>query len=76
MAKLKQWWDKFLASFKGSETIIWARIQYVFGVMLVAVNSVDFSAIITDRHLLVAYMFVNALVTEAMRRNREDWGGQ
>lgn len=76
MAKVKQWWDSFLASFKGSETIIWARTQYLFGILLTAVSSIDFSQFITDRHLLVAYMFINAVITEAARRNREDWSGQ
>ena len=66
-------WDKFRASFHGSETIIWARIQYVFGMLLVAVNSVDLSPYITDRHLLLAYMLCNAMITEVLRKNREDW---
>jgi hypothetical protein len=68
-------WHKFLASFHGSETIIWARVQYFFVLLLTAVNSVDLSPFITDRQLLVVYMLINAVVTEAVRKNREDWSG-
>lgn len=68
-------WYKFLASFHGSETIIWARTQYIFGVLLAAVHEVDLTPFISDRHLLVIYMLINAVITEALRNNREDWSG-
>lgn len=64
---------RFLASFHDSEVILWARSQYLMLAIYTAMQSVDMSSIISDRHLLQGYIFANALVTELLRRNREDW---
>lgn len=75
IAFLKREWGYVIGTFRGSETIIWARLQYVFGVLLAAFHSVDLTPFISDKNLLIAYMFVNAIITEGARRNREDWSG-
>lgn len=75
IAWLKQELAYFHATFHDSETILWARLQYVFVLLLTAFNTVDLSPYISDKHLLAAYMLTNALVTELLRKNREDWSG-
>jgi hypothetical protein len=64
---------KFRATFHDSEVILWARAQYLMLAIYTALQSVDMSSIISDRHLLQGYIFANALITELLRRNREEW---
>jgi hypothetical protein len=64
---------EFHASFHDSEVILWARSQYLMLAIYTALQSVDMSAIISDRHLLQGYIFANAMVTELLRRSREEW---
>lgn len=67
---------KFHASFHDSEVIAWARIQLIIGAAFVALQSVDMSVFISDKHLLMGYIFANAFITEGLRRSREDWKPQ
>lgn len=64
---------EFIATFRANETIIWARIQSVVGAVWVVLSATD----LTQFHLnatYVAYWVVfNGIVTELIRRHREDW---
>lgn len=64
---------RFHATFHDSEIILWARAQFLLLAMYEGLQSVDMSAIISDHRLLQGYIFVNAVVTEMLRRSREDW---
>jgi hypothetical protein len=66
----------FRDTFHGSEVILWARVQFLLGSAYVALQGVDMSVFISDRHLLMGYIFANGLITEMLRRNREDWKSQ
>lgn len=74
-------WAKFKASFRSSETILWSRLQVAAGVIggvllviLQAVLQVDLAPLFTDPRYLVAWLVVSGLLTELLRRHREDWG--
>lgn len=64
---------KFQATFHDSEVILWARAQFLLLALYQGLQAVDMSEVISDRHLLQGYVFVNAVVTELLRRNREEW---
>jgi hypothetical protein len=70
---VRGWWSKFHASFRGSETILWARLQFVFFCFYTAAQQVDISAFISDHRLLQGYILMNGFVGELLRRRREDW---
>jgi hypothetical protein len=55
-------------TFHSSEVIWWARIQFVLLVVYQALQVVDLSLFISDHRLFQAYLFVNALVSEYLRR--------
>lgn len=69
-------WDKIKAWFKDSVTILWARIQYVIGIVgagLIAVFSgYDFSQLASmdakTGFKLLAYAAVAGIITEIARR--------
>jgi len=63
----------FHASFHDSEVILWARLQFLFGVAFVSLQGVDMSSIISDKHLLAGYIFANGFITETLRRSRAEW---
>lgn len=67
---------KFHGSFHASEIILWARVQFLLGSVLVALQGVDMSVFISDRHMFMIYLFANGLITEMLRRRREDWKDQ
>lgn len=67
------WWVKFHASFRGSETILWARAQFVLFCIYTAVQQVDISVFVSDRRLLQGYILANGIIAEMLRRRREDW---
>lgn len=73
---IRNGYGRFHESFHGSEVILWARCQYIFFLVYTGVQVMDMSLFITDKHLLQGYMFMNAIVTEATRRRREEWTGQ
>ncbi len=64
----KAYYQRFHDSFHGSDTIVWARAQILLGAAYTALQGVDISAFVTDRHLLQYYIFANALITEMLRR--------
>lgn len=66
-------WHAFVGSFHGSETIIWARCQFLFFCLYTAAQSVDISAFISDHRLLQVYILVNGFLAEALRRRRAEW---
>lgn len=59
---------KFIDTFHGNETIMWARLQLALGAIYVAMQGVDVSVFVTDKHLLQGYIFGNGLITELLRR--------
>lgn len=67
---VKQEWDYFHGSFHGSDTIVWARAQFLLLAAsgYTAVQGVDMSVFISDKHQLQIYIFANALITEMLRR--------
>jgi hypothetical protein len=67
-------WAYFVGSFHRSEVIFWARFQLLLGSAFVAIQGVDMSEFISDRHLLQGYIFANAMITELLRRHRSDFG--
>lgn len=67
---------KFHASFHDSEVILWARLQFVLGAAYVALQGVDMSQIISDKQMLMAYIFANGFFTEYLRRRREDFSAK
>jgi hypothetical protein len=73
-------WQKFKASFRNSETIIWSRLQVVLGVVgSIAITVIevlartDLSPLIPDPKYLVLWLVVSGLITEALRHRRETW---
>lgn len=70
------WWDKTKAWFRNSMTILWARIQYVVGIVgagLIAVFSgYDFSQLASmdakTAFKLLAWSALAGVITEIARR--------
>lgn len=64
------WYWKFHDTFHGSDTIVWARAQFLIlgASAYTAVQGVDMSMFISDKHQLQIYIFANALITELLRR--------
>lgn len=67
---IKGRWIYFHATFHGSDTIVWARAQFLFlaASTYTATQGVDMSVFISDKHQLQIYIFANALITEMLRR--------
>jgi hypothetical protein len=70
------WWDKAKALFKDSLTILWARIQYVGGILaaglIVAFSGYDFSQL-TSMDAKAAFKMliavaISGVLTEIARR--------
>lgn len=70
---VRGWWAKFHASFRSSETILWARAQFVLFAVYTALQQVDMTAFISDHRLLQGYILANGIIAELLRRRREDW---
>jgi hypothetical protein len=66
-------WVYFRGSFRGSETIIWARLQMALGAAWLALSQTDMSVFISDKKQLAYWFMGNAFITEMLRRHREDW---
>lgn len=65
-------WERIKRFFKRSETILWARLQVLLGLIAAAVVSVDPSLIapfLEPKWVPVAFA-VNGVVTEVLRRSR------
>ncbi len=70
---MKGKWATFHASFHDSEVIVWARLNALFVPILIGLHNVDWSVYISDRTLLMTYIGVNSVLTEVLRRRREDF---
>lgn len=75
MEKLANFWDRTKAFFKRSETILYARIQAIAGLILAVLGSIDWSQIQTwdfttprQTAWLGIGLVVNGFVTEILRR--------
>lgn len=70
------WWDKAKAFFKDSLTILWARIQYIFGILgaglVVAFSGYDFTQLTTmdakAAFKMLLAVAVAGVLTEIARR--------
>lgn len=62
---LKKWFDD-------SETIFWARLQFLIGAIATAMTFVDASLVqpILPANWGVYYMLINGIATEYLRRRR------
>ena len=65
--------SEFHATFHDSEVLLWARSQYLMLALYQGLQAIDISVFISDRHILQGYIFANAVITEMLRRSREDW---
>jgi len=70
-------WSRIRVFFKDSETLVWARIQMLIGVLVVAAAGINWSTLL-DTSLsfkqigtLGGIMLVQGIVTEVSRRLRE-----
>ena len=69
-------WDKIKAWFKNSITILWARIQYVAGVigagLIVAFSGYDFTQLasmdVKAAFKMLAIVAISGVITELCRR--------
>lgn len=59
-------WDRIRVFFKDSETLVWARLQMLFGVIMMT----DLSPILPAKYLPY-YIIISGVVTELSRRARE-----
>jgi uncharacterized membrane protein HdeD (DUF308 family) len=76
-AFLKDKFWEFIASFRDSETIWWARIQTVLGLVAGALIMIDPMMVPgLSPTAVVVWMIFNGIVSEVLRRNREDWKDQ
>jgi hypothetical protein len=70
------WWEKTKALFKHSMTILWARIQYVVGVvgagLIAAFSGYDFNQLASmdakSAFKMLAFAALAGVVTEVARR--------
>lgn len=59
-------WTKIKQFFLASETIVWARVQMLFGILMMT----DLSPVLPARYL-PWYVIVSGVVTELARRARD-----
>lgn len=58
-----------------SETILWARLQGLFGLLFIlwgVVSSTDMSALITNPKYMAMWVLFNGFVTEVLRRRKTE----
>jgi hypothetical protein len=65
-------WSRTKSFFKSSETIFWARVQAVLGLLALAVTFVDPQLIapVLDPKYLPWFLLANGIGTEYLRRRR------
>jgi len=68
--EIKYRWAQFHASFHDSETILWARAQFLFFAVYEGLQQVDMSAFVSDHRLLQGYFLLNGIIAEYARRRR------
>ncbi len=66
-------WNHIRVWFHDSETIVWARLQVLFGAIIGLVTMVDPSLItgVLPSKWVPFWLLVSGLITEYVRRNRE-----
>lgn len=62
-------WEKIKAFFKDSETIFWARLQMVAGVVWTVLVATDLSPLLDPKYLTI-WLIVSGAITEVLRRAR------
>ena len=60
-------WDRICAWFYNSETILWARIQMIVGVVWTVLLTTDLSPIMSGK-MLTYWLIFSGVVTELLRR--------
>ena len=65
-------WQKIKLAFwnwvRNSGTILWARINVLFGAVWVTLSQTDLSAVLNPKYLTY-WMIINGIITELVRRN-------
>ena len=62
-----------IETFRGSETIIWARAQVALGSLWMALSAADLTPIIVNPKYIAYWTIFNGVVSEMLRRSREEW---
>ncbi|HEX7072959.1 MAG TPA: hypothetical protein VF226_02880 [Hyphomicrobiaceae bacterium] len=67
-------WQKLLAWARDSETILWARLNVLFGIVLQAIAMVDPQMVVPyiDPKYVPLWLIFSGIVTEIARRMRAD----
>lgn len=63
---------KFHDSFHRSETILFARLQVLFGVVFEVLTHTDLSPLIHDQRVLTYWLIGSGVATELLRRRGQD----
>lgn len=71
--KIKDEFGYLVSTFRSNETIIWARIQSVVGAVWAVVSVTDLTQFHLNATYVAYWMVFNGVVTELIRRHREDW---
>lgn len=66
---------RFVATFHGNETIVWARLQVALGAAWLAISGADLSPIIVNPKWIAYWTIFNGFVSEMLRRARADFTG-
>jgi hypothetical protein len=66
----------FIGTFRGSETIIWARLQVALGAAWLVLSRADLTPLDLKPEYAMYWMLFNGFISEMLRRNREDWDGK
>lgn len=75
MKKLHEWDVAFWNWFNGSGTILWARVQMLFGVLMFAATSTDITQLSFFRehpNWVIYWAMLNGFVTEYVRRRNTE----
>lgn len=67
-------WQRIKDFFSDSETIFWARLHVLLGFICAAITAIDPSLLqpLFGPWTFIAYLAVNGLATEYLRRRRDD----
>lgn len=67
-------WSRIKAFFRDSETIFWARLQFVLGAAAAAVTYIDPQMIapVLSPQVLPWFLLANGIATEYLRRRRSE----
>lgn len=68
--KIKGWWDGVKSWFKYSETIFWARLQLLVGVVWTVLSTTDLAPLLSAKWLTYWLIF-SGVITELLRRRND-----